>query len=469
MEGWNPIYSDISYEIPHSIWINHYPRAPEVNAAVLSTVTDNIEKCKAINLFLIITTFFIAISTIILISDNVELKTVLIIGFLISMNPVSIYQSLSFCVDGQLASTISCLICLMLLLSKKTDIFILTTLLSTISILMNIKFLGVVYVLIFSLGLVYWFFIYHKEKMSMVIKFLLLSFIIGIVIIGYNPYITNTFNHGNPFYPVVGAGIDIIGPNKPVSFQNIYPFEELLRSIFSHPSLNASATPEYQIPFIFSCRDLEPFSGPDPITGGFGPVFSGAIILSLLNTFSIFRSKKRIYKILKSPDASLELLTLLLILISVLINSESWWARYAPQLWLLPILLLLLNIKDKSLNYKEGFKNTQSTKSEGLLRFSISYFLILVLLVNISVISGQYAFSQYTGTKILDRQLNYLSSLDENVTVDFHRCNSNRFRLIERGIEYTEIQKLNCSPSLQLWRSGTRIYILNQTSQIHKV
>jgi len=441
MNGWNPVYNDVSSEVPHSIWINHYSKGAEINAAVLSTVTGSIEECKAINIFLIITTFLIAFATIILTSDTIKLRYALVLGFLISMNPVSISQSLSFYVDGQLASAISCFLCLMLLLSKRTDILVLMSLISTIIILINVKFLGVIYALIFSFGMIYWIFIYKKEKLVLISKCLFFSFLIGSLIVGYNPYVTNTVNQGNPFYPVVGSDIDILQSNTPSSFQNTNSFENLFSSIFSHPKIGIIDS-EYKIPFIFSIEDLKAFRTPDVRISGFGPLFSGAIIICLFNLFGVLKAKK--HPMLKDPDISIKSLIILLIFISVIINPSSWWARFVPQLWLIPIfsLLLSLNLKTRLFNYS-------------------NIFLILILVINVLLISSVYVYYQVKLTENMNEELDYLSSLNnEEIKVHFHYFYSNRVRLNERDIKYEEVPQLNVSPSIELSWSDTQIYIV---------
>ena len=442
--GWNPVYSDVPGEIPDSIWINHYSKGAEINAAALSKVTGDMEECKVINLLLIITTFLIACATIILTSGFTKLRFALALGFLISMNPVSICQSLNFYVDGQLASAASCLLCLILLLSKRIDILVLISLISTIIIIINIKFLGIIYALIFSLGLLYWIFVYQKEKLVLISKCLFLSFLVGSLIVGYNPYVTNTIDHGNPLYPILGSNVDIITYNKPVSFLNMNPIENFFSSIFSYPTAGVNAA-ESKIPFVFSLEDFDAFRYPDVRISGFGPLFSGAIILSLFNLFGILVITKRC-KILKNSDISIKLLIFVLIIISVLINPESWWARYVPQLWLIPIfsLLFLPHTKNKLLNYS-------------------SCFLILILFINVIMISSVYLNYQILGTENLNKQFDDLSSLnDKEIKVDFNEFNSNRIRLIERGIKYDEVQQLNSSLSFELFNSNTQVYVLDK-------
>ncbi len=510
MNGWNPIYSDVPSGIDNSIWTNHYARGAEINAAALSEFTGNIEKSKAINLLLIITTFLFATGTIIITSDLPKSKSFLVLGFLISLNPVSICQSLSFCVDGQLASVISCFLCIMLLLPKKADILVLVPLIATLIILINIKFTGLIYALIFSAGLLLWIFIYQKEKFVPILTCLFIGFLAGSLFVGYDPYVTNITDHGNPFYPIIGSDIDVITTNQPVSFQNINRLENLFVSVFSHSRAQIGAYSDFQIPFVFSPGDLVAFCCPDVRIGGFGPLFSGAIILCLLSLV-IISTAERQNIILKNPYVSVKFLVFVLILISVLINPESWWARYVPQLWLIPIFSLLFstNKKNKLLEYT-------------------SYFLIFTLIINILMVSSVYLGFQFIGTGVLNKQLDYLSSsnqpediysvndkktkIDFNIAsetiylieqrmehkettasdytsflnkkvdyllssnrpnnlsslenktikVDFNQFAANRIRLAERGIEYDEVHNLNLTQSFDLFESKTRVYIIDR-------
>jgi hypothetical protein len=438
--GWNPFYEEIPSEISGSMWINHYAKGAEINSAALLKVTGDVEKCKAINFLLMMTTFLISCATIIIISDFTKLSLALVLGFLISMNPVSICQSLNFYVDGQLASVASCLLCLILLLSKRADILVLISLISAVIILINIKSLGLIYALIFSLGLLSWIFIYKKEKLFLISKCLLLSFVVGSLVVGFNPYVTNIIDHGNPLYPTLGSNIDIMTCNKPVSFQNINPIENLFSSIFSHPDAGVGVA-QFKMPFTFYHDDFEAFRSADVRISGFGPMFSGAIVLALLNLFAILALKKR--DVLKDPNISIKLLVFVLILISVFVNPESWWARYVPQLWLIPIfsLFFLFNIKTNLLNY-------------------ISYILILILFINVIMISSVYLNYQISGTETLNEQLDYLSSLhDKEIKINFNEFISNKIRLTERGVKYEEVQQLNFPPSFKLFNSDTQIYI----------
>lgn len=446
MSGWNPVYSDISDELLHSIWTNHYSKGAEINAVALSTVVSSIEECKALNIFLIITTFLISFATIVLTSQRIKLSYALVFGFLIAMNPVSICQSLSFYVDGQLASLVSCLICLIFLANKKIDVLVLICLISTIIVLLNVKFLGLIYALIISLGFMVWISIYQKERSLLILKCLLFSFLFGILVIGYNPYITNSIDHGNPFYPVFGSDFDVLTSNTPANFQNVNSFTNLFISIFSH-SMAGVTNSTYKMPFTITIDDLEAFQTPDVRLSGFGPLFSGAIVISIFNLFRYFKSNIRYA--LNNQSISLKLLIILLLLISVLVNPSSWWARFAPQLWLIPLFLSL-------------FISTVERKPRWVSILNI--LLIYVLVINVLLISSVYFHSQINGTEAMNEQLDSLSSVEnEKIKIKFSETYSNRIRLKEKGIIYEEVEELNSFKPLKLLYSDTQIYLVNST------
>ena len=85
--------------------------------------------------------------------------------------------------------------------------------------------------------------------------------------------------------------------------------------------------------------------GTDMRIGGFGYFWSGILLLLLpfviLNKNEISENNKIYY------------FTIILLWSSVLLNPESWWARYVPQFWLIPIFIIFwksLNINQNNFN-----------------------------------------------------------------------------------------------------------------------
>lgn len=132
----------------------------------------------------------------------------------------------------------------------------------------------------------------------------------------------------------------------------------------------------------------------------------------------------------------------LLVIVTVLVNPGSWWARYSPQLWMVPIIFILLS------EYLQG-------------RFShvLGVITIFILIINVLLVSGSYLQGQYRINQILKQQLIGIKNQEEPAVVYFGDFRSNRIRLKELGIKYLEMKELKCSKYLTLVSSNAKLCI----------
>lgn len=267
------------------IVINLYSKGTWITAAALYKITGHIEHGKTFNFLLIIASFFITLSAFKNFKQINHGKAI-ILSFLLSFNPVSICQTLSFYVDGQLSSLLVIMASLGYLLFVLNDKLVIINLLGlSIIMIFNVKFTGFVYALVFSAGLLICFFLSNERKINVkILKVYMASCLLGIFLVGYNPYITNTVKCGNPFYPLAGKGaLKIIEPNMPANFLAMNRFEKLFTSIFSKSeNVQTPRMTEFKLPFTISKSELHAFGIPDVRIGGFGPLFGGAVILASL-------------------------------------------------------------------------------------------------------------------------------------------------------------------------------------------
>jgi hypothetical protein len=177
---------------------------------------------------------------------------------------------------------------------------------------------------------------------------------LGVCLWGYNPYITNTLHRHQPFYPILGSanypslaqqGNDgnekyetpknMVGRKLPIRF--VY-------SVFGRPGnqpycegKNASL----MWPFTARLHDLYTYTYQEPRVAALGPFFSGCLLLSIaLGVWLLFN--------LNSSSRWLLVLASATIAASLLISKDSWWPRYGPQLWLLPIIPMLFAFRESS-------------------------------------------------------------------------------------------------------------------------
>jgi len=222
-----------------------------------------------------------------------------------------------------------------------------SSLFCAIVICVNTKFTGLAYAGVFS-ALFYGLFIWNsrkqyklKETFIKVSTFFTVAFGIAVLIVGSSTYVKNLIFYKNPFYPIAGENaVDIMKGNQPDRFEEMSAPHKVLVSLFSKTSnIYGNNFPELKIPFTIEEKEIQmAMKGFDIRIGGFGPLFSGIFCISLLiagiGMYKLFgKSKKWFYMV-----TGVILISILLLLCI----SESWWARYSPYLYLLPIFALLM-------------------------------------------------------------------------------------------------------------------------------
>jgi hypothetical protein len=416
---WNPFWEYLTAEQSNSaMLLNHYAKGPWLYEAALAMATGQIEQSKVFNFLLIAASFLLAFSAL-KSSGKLTNKQSVFLSLLLALNPVSLYQSLSFYIDGQLGSLLLCILALAYRLVTQYDKFISIGFIMSIALLINVKFTGVVYG-IACIGMVggwLWLFRQKQAYLSFV-KVAAVSLFLGICVIGYNPYITNTVYYGHPFYPLYGAGpnnMDIMTYNSPKGFLKMNSIEKLYIANFSMSTNQFDIEePALKLPFTVAIQELRPFVyGADVRIGGFGPWFSGMLVISgaivLLSCF--FRTKENQYG----------MGILACILLSALINPEAWWARYVPQLWFIPICAagVAWSNRKRTMRYLGGA-------------------IAVAAVVNIALISYPYVLGNYYSTKALQQELKDIAENHNPINICFGVFTSNYVWFEQNGIVYVD-------------------------------
>lgn len=360
--GWNPIFGNPIFNfINTDIWVEHYPKCAEILSANFVKFFKNIEIGKVINFLFASSIFLLSLFTFNKFKTSKPLTNTFL-SILIILNPVSIGQIRTYYVDLIVYYLFVGVIFAIILKEKHfiTDKLFLFLTVSQLAMLSNIKLGGLFY----SIILVFFFAIYSlffRKTKNLKFIFKIISLLIVLILIsGVNPYFTNIKQGHNPFYPLVGKGkVDIMITNSPKSFKNKNPLYKLFVSTFSDTdniTLSSETNPKLKIPFSVVNQGSSTY---DTRIAGFGYFWSG--ILLLLIPFIILGKNS------KDEDNKIYYFIVGTLCASVLFNPESWWARYVPQFWLIPIFIIFW----KSLNWEQNSK---------LKKFGI--FLIIILFVN---------------------------------------------------------------------------------------
>ncbi|ENH9680804.1 hypothetical protein ABW306_004333, partial [Enterobacter asburiae] len=306
----------------------------------------------------------------------------ILVGILLLASPVLVQQSFSFYVDATIGFLGMICIFSSVMFARGRRIIDGCVLILASSAVINIKFSGFLYVAIafFYIG------VYSLSSIKKVTKTFVMFFcflILGVGIIGNNPYIMNLKNNKNIFYPLFGPGAaDIVTPQSPRNFPALNRFEKLFISTFSKSeniTQSSLALPELKIPAVIYNNEINNLSSEDLRISGFGPLFSIALILSII----LFIYKRGINR---EVIAALSLIAL-----STILNPEAWWARYAPQIYAIPVISILSIKRDESL-----------FKSSTLVNLTMIYLIINSALViysrGLSSYSLDSSFKQLRGS-----------------------------------------------------------------------
>ena len=111
-------------------------------------------------------------------------------------------------------------------------------------------------------------------------------------------------------------------------------FEKLALSLFAQSRNSLQEPPVLKVPFHVSAGEALAFTTWDTRFAGWGPLFSGALVISLVMMVFLWREKRDAFRI--------GAVVITWLLVSVLIFPEPWWARFVPQVWFLPVVALVL-------------------------------------------------------------------------------------------------------------------------------
>lgn len=393
INGWNiyhgtPLNNDDSI---HSLWLNSYPKATWMYGAALYPVTGSLLSCKSYMLILSIANFLLSRDIVRnYITDKWFGRGVM---FALVANPVVCAQFWSTYLDG--AMYLACLAISLLLINVIIDGYkrdVIALALVTSMIAYNFKFTAVAYVGIIWLCFSLYILINRKAYAKKVTVMAVMFTLGGLMIIGYNPYVTNFIHGGHPFWPLRGTHdlqdvIQFCGNDEFVKQNRLLKMGE---SFFAKSS-NEVATLEnieYKFPFTIYKTEFKALLSTDCRIGGFGVWFGGILIFSIIATFSIIKKIN-----LKINNGFLWLI--LFLIGSVVINPESWVARYAPQTYVIPVLGLVMVKKYWHKKRVNIFVNM----------------LLCVVIINSSIIMLEHTvhqlFNEYIDYRVVKKLKNY--------------------------------------------------------------
>ncbi len=382
--GWNPVWQENLHDYlseHHITWWGHlsharyFPKSLWIVTAVLYLMTGNISLGDYVNTAFMAALFPVALAALARWLSLRKWENVLAAA-LITLNPIAIRHCFSGHVDGLLGTSLAIFL-LSALMWLKTDQRRWIPLLMIPAIFgCLLKHSAPIYFgaigAVYSLPVLWKCLQSWRGKPAVVKQWMRVSFrgwfavmfgiFFAVLVLGFHPYVTNTWYHSSPFYPLHSFNQQLHPVEKPMDV--CYAIDEfrdastLQRFIFSHLLTMQSWTGEEAVyAYPISKIGLLP-NQPDASFSGFTWIFSMAFATSLGLLFFV-----------RGTD---RWLILTAIVLSIVTQPHSWWARLIPQLWLFPILIFCFILSDVRLNTWVG------TRIRWLLGIQVGLLLILI-------------------------------------------------------------------------------------------
>ncbi len=340
--GWNPLRDPMHAFGRHTwnLWVLHYAKGPWYVALALYAATGSIEVAKAASAITPAIAFLVVLAA--ALELGLQRRWAILVALLTSLNPVTTCGIVTHQVDGILVSLMACTVAAgVCVLRRPGWLPALVAFVSAI-LCMNTKFTGLVYLCFFFLAGGLYCLWRRRDLILRYAGLVVAALVVGTVVLGFNPYVTNTVHRGNPFYPVQGSAThpSLAGRGRdPIELyetpRNMMGRSRILRlayGVFGKPGTPPYVTrdAEFMWPFAATWRDFGLYYFHDVRIGGFGPLFSGALLLAL--ALAAVGCARRVL------PGSLVLILGGAIVASLLVSTHTWWARYGPHLWWLPIV-----------------------------------------------------------------------------------------------------------------------------------
>ena len=404
---WNPLTDPTRSFLPHlQLWVRHYAKGPWYVAAAIYQTTGNVEAGKCTTLVACVAMGLAVFAA--GLDSGLRRRRSAALALVVALNPVVTSELTTYLVDGVMIGFLVVAVAAIFSgFRRPQPVVVWVGVLAAIASI-NAKFTGLVFLcFVFAAGWL-WCAILHRGWLLRYTGWTALALLLGAGALGYNPYVTNTIHWHHPFYPVLGTAAfpsltqqgneGITRSETPKNLLGHSRFYRLAYATFGRPS-NApyinQRNAQLMWPFAARPADLIYYRYHETRVAGFGPYFSGALLLALgLGIWLLFQPSQARWA------AALAAVT---ILASLLVSLHLWWPRYGPQLWLLPIVPVVFVFRVERPRWALG----------------ATWALLGLLVVNAGVVAAVRMTWETNATRTLRRQLTELSQPGTEIEVSF--------------------------------------------------
>lgn len=439
-EGWNPLTVPLGEFPEHNAqWIRHYAKGPWYGAVAMKAMTGCHEAGKFAT-WVALAAVWLSVTAAAL-DMGLRRGRAFALGIVAALNPVAVSEVLSFLVDGLMVCYLTCYTAALLTwIRRGRNPLVLCVVMAAGICSINSKFTGLIFLCFIAAGAGCYGLIKARRRLGPLIGCHLAVLALGVAVWGYNPYITNTIHRGQPFYPMLGShdypSLAAQGNDPLEQYEtppNMRGQPRLLRlayAVFGRPSFapyNNQREAEFMLPFAAHPRDLDVYRFHDTRIAGFGPWFSGILVLSLLLAGWV---------LVTVPSGRIFLVIgYLVVVASLLLSKHLWWARFGPQLWWLPLLPMAVVFMAAGNRHQ----------------IRLAWALMGLLLINTLMVATVRMHWEVKSTRKLQHQLAELREAGRPIEISMgYFSDSVAPRLRDWGIEFEEVYYIWPAESTEL-------------------
>lgn len=376
------------------LFVNFYPKLSWLYGSAFLGPVSFLGLSKSINFIFLFASLCLAMHV-----AAGSLRFRMLIAAAVAMNPIAVSQVYSNYVDGLVAQGITLATLALYAMVRKSDtvehrwIFIFALL-----VLPSLKFTGLLFSAIYLVAALT---LYYTRRFSPALETwaqqLKTQIQLGVfaffsLVLLSNPYLSNVIGGHHPLHPAFGSNklSTLISGQTTPEYYSLPPAVRLFQSVLSK-SMDLGPwsdvkLPSLKIPFTLSPEEIYQFAAVDTRAGGWGPLFSGLAVLGLI-IFVILCFRRQLN--------FGEVVIIISLVSTVLLNPESWWARYSPQLALLPAFLFFISASKNQLN---SLKSSKLLRASSVVAATVS--LLNSLLVMVPMLANVNSANNYINLQI---------------------------------------------------------------------
>jgi hypothetical protein len=425
---------------------NAYPFG-HVLAGFLAHITGNWQAGKGINLVMIWISFCFVFSSL----EILKFKgfSVWFLSIITALSPVAVYQISSFQIDGHIASLTTCLIFLMLrffmseTVKAESILFVLVTGIALSTAKTSGIFYGIIILGVFALFQV----VFNRSRKRFL--FILLGgaifIVVGLSLRKAAFHESLDLNRLRSMTSIETPGFGVGGGASSIpELTKMNRLEQFFLSAASFTEIMPTV-PNLKPVFWMQRRELRVFEEltPDPRAGGFGPLYSTALLLGGIGCCILIFKRHFAYFpgwfVFVAASASS-------------FGSQVWWARWTPQNWLIVIVFLM---------------TTLALPADGKTFKGVRSLAMLAAGLNVLLITLYYFVGMVKQEKILNMQIQLAADLGNPVPIyidvikDGHKEGASflasEWWFVDRGVLVTKLKAKPILPRMRIHKTATYI------------